>query len=165
MIASDEPENRPDAALPYRPGVGIFLLNAAGQVFVAQRIDTRQEAWQMPQGGIDDGETPRQAALREMAEEIGTNKAEVLAESRHWLSYDLPPELVSKVWKGRYRGQKQKWFALRFLGEDSDIDLATPDPEFLSWRWLPADRLPDLIVPFKRALYRDVLAEFADLLR
>lgn len=165
MIASDEPENRPYAALPYRPGVGIFLLNAAGEVFVAQRIDTRQEAWQMPQGGIDDGETPRQAALREMAEEIGTNKAEILAESRHWLSYDLPPELVSKVWRGRYRGQKQKWFALRFLGEDSDIDLATPDPEFLSWRWLPADRLPDLIVPFKRTLYRDVLAEFADLLR
>lgn len=165
MIASDEPENRPYAALPYRPGVGIFLLNAAGEVFVAQRIDTRQEAWQMPQGGIDDGETPRQAALREMAEEIGTNKAEILAESRHWLSYDLPPELVSKVWKGRYRGQKQKWFALRFLGEDSDIDLATPDPEFLSWRWLAADRLPDLIVPFKRTLYRDVLAEFADLLR
>ncbi len=165
MIASDEPENQRYAALPYRPGVGIFLLNAAGEVFVAQRIDTRQEAWQMPQGGIDDGETPRQAALREMAEEIGTCKAEILAESRGWLSYDLPPELVSKVWKGRYRGQKQKWFALRFLGEDSDIDLATPDPEFLSWRWLPADRLPDLIVPFKRALYRDVLAEFADLLR
>ncbi len=165
MIASDEPENQPYAALPYRPGVGIFLLNAAGEVFVAQRIDTRQEAWQMPQGGIDDGETPRQAALREMAEEIGTNKAEILAESRGWLSYDLPPELVSKVWKGRYRGQKQKWFALRFLGEDCDIDLATPDPEFLSWRWLPADRLPDLIVPFKQALYRDVLAEFADLLR
>lgn len=165
MIASDKRENQPYAALPYRPGVGIFLLNAAGEVFVAQRIDTRQEAWQMPQGGIDDGETPRQAALREMAEEIGTNKAEILAESRHWLSYDLPPELVSKVWRGRYRGQKQKWFALRFLGEDSDIDLATPDPEFLSWRWLPADRLPDLIVPFKRTLYRDVLAEFADLLR
>ena len=137
MIASDEHVNRPFAALPYRPGVGIFLLNAVGEVFVAQRIDTRQEAWQMPQGGIDDGETPRQAALREMAEEIGTNKAEILAESRHWLSYDLPPELVSKVWKGRYRGQKQKWFALRFLGEDSDIDLATPEPEFLSWRWLP----------------------------
>lgn len=165
MIASDKRENQPNAALPYRPGVGIFLLNAVGEVFVAQRIDTRQEAWQMPQGGIDDGETPRQAALREMAEEIGTNKAEILAESRGWLSYDLPPELVSKVWKGRYRGQKQKWFALRFLGEDGDIDLATPDPEFLSWRWLPADRLPDLIVPFKRALYRDVLAEFADLLR
>ena len=165
MIASHEHENRPFAALPYRPGVGIFLLNAVGEVFVAQRIDTRQEAWQMPQGGIDDGETPRQAALREMAEEIGTNKAEILAESRHWLSYDLPPELVSKVWKGRYRGQKQKWFALRFLGEDSDIDLATPEPEFLSWRWLPAARLPEMIVPFKRALYRDVLAEFADLLR
>lgn len=165
MTAFDDDRDHPLAALPYRPGVGIFLLNAAGEIFVAQRIDTRQEAWQMPQGGIDEGETPRQAALREMAEEIGTDRAEVLAESRGWLTYDLPPELVSKVWKGRYRGQKQKWFALRFLGEDSDIDLATPKPEFLSWRWLPADRLTDLIVPFKRALYRDVLAEFADLLR
>jgi len=165
MTAFDDDRDRPLAALPYRPGVGIFLLNASGEIFVAQRIDTRQEAWQMPQGGIDEGETPRQAALREMAEEIGTDRAEVLAESRGWLTYDLPPELVSKVWKGRYRGQKQKWFALRFLGEDSDIDLATPKPEFLSWRWLPADRLTDLIVPFKRALYRDVLAEFADLLR
>ncbi len=165
MTAPGEQADRGLAGRPYRPGVGIFLLNAAGEVFVARRIDTRQEAWQMPQGGIDEGETPRQAVLREMAEEIGTDNAKFLAESRDWLSYDLPPELASRVWKGRYRGQKQKWFALRFLGQDSDINLETPKPEFLTWRWLPADRLPDLIVPFKRALYRDVLAEFADLLR
>ena len=165
MTASGDGQDHPYARLPYRPGVGIFLLSAADEVFVAQRIDTRQEAWQMPQGGIDKGETPHAAALREMAEEIGTDKAEVLAESRGWLTYDLPPDLVSRVWKGRYRGQKQKWFALRFQGQDGDIDLDTPEPEFLSWRWVPAGQLTELIVPFKRRLYQDVLAEFAGLLR
>lgn len=150
--------------LPYRRGVGVLLLNRDNLVFAAQRIDTRAEAWQMPQGGIDKGEEPLDAALREMKEEIGTDKAELLAESRGWLTYDLPPELASKVWKGRYRGQTQKWFALRFLGRDSDIDLNTEKPEFSAWRWVAPGELPGLIVPFKRGLYHEVLAEFAGLL-
>jgi putative (di)nucleoside polyphosphate hydrolase len=145
----------------YRPAVGIMLLNAANLVFVARRIDTAGEAWQMPQGGIDDGEAPRAAALRELEEETGTNKATILAESRRWLRYDLPAELAGKVWGGRYRGQRQKWFAMRFTGTDSDIDLATEHPEFMDWKWIPPEQLPGLITPFKRQLYRDILSEFA----
>jgi putative (di)nucleoside polyphosphate hydrolase len=145
----------------YRPAVGIMLLNDADRVFVARRIDTVVEAWQMPQGGIDEGEAPRAAALRELEEEIGTAKATILAESQGWLHYDLPPELVGKVWGGRYRGQRQKWFAMRFTGSDTDIDLATKHPEFMDWKWIEPDQLPELIIPFKRQLYRDVLAEFA----
>jgi putative (di)nucleoside polyphosphate hydrolase len=151
------------ARLPYRPGVGLMLLNRENQVFVAQRIDTPSPAWQMPQGGIDEGETPRDAALRELEEEIGTRKAEIIAESRRWFDYDLPRDLVRKVWRGRYRGQTQKWFALRFLGEDSDIDIVTEEPEFSAWKWAAHEELPGFIVPFKLQLYRAVLAEFADL--
>ena len=153
------------ASRPYRPGVGMMLLNREGQVFVGRRLDQTAEAWQMPQGGIDPGEEPRATALRELAEEIGTAKAEIIAESRDWLTYDLPPELADKVWKGRYRGQKQKWFALRFLGRDSDIDVATAHPEFEAWRWAPAGDMLRLIVPFKRALYEQVVAEFRHLLK
>ncbi|MBV8651670.1 MAG: RNA pyrophosphohydrolase [Alphaproteobacteria bacterium] len=145
----------------YRPAVGIMLLNDDDRVFVARRIDTVVEAWQMPQGGIDEGEAPREAALRELEEEIGTAKATILAESRAWLRYDLPAELVGKVWGGRYRGQRQKWFAMRFTGSDTDIDLATEHPEFMDWKWIEPGQLPELIIPFKRQLYRDVLAEFA----
>lgn len=145
----------------YRAGVGLMLLNRANLVFVARRIDTPGDAWQMPQGGIDSGETPRQAALRELAEEIGTARAEIIGESREWLSYDLPPELRGGSWGGRYRGQRQKWFALRFLGTDADIDLATETPEFLDWKWVPMVDLPRLIVPFKRDLYERLVAEFA----
>ena len=149
----------------YRPAVGIMLINEAGKIFVGRRIDMPAglAAWQMPQGGIDPGETPRQAALRELAEEVGTARAEILAESRVWLHYDLPPEIAGGMWGGRYRGQRQKWFAMRFLGEDADIDpAATEHPEFDAWKWAAPARLPELIVPFKRQLYLDVLAEFRE---
>lgn len=148
---------------PYRPCVGVMLLNAHNDVFVGQRIDQEVEAWQMPQGGIDPGEEPLTAALRELKEEIGTDNASLLAESRGWLDYDLPPDLADKVWKGRYRGQTQKWFALRFLGHDSEIDLQTEHPEFNAWRWAPMADLPDLIVPFKRDNYVKIVAEFRHL--
>jgi putative (di)nucleoside polyphosphate hydrolase len=150
-----------DQTLGYRPGVGIMLLNRAGEVFVGRRIDMpAMPAWQMPQGGIDPGETPFQAALRELREEIGTDKAELLGESQGWFKYDLPAELSRGVWGGRYRGQQQKWFAMRFTGDDSDIDIATAHPEFNAWKWVSPERLADLIVSFKHQLYFDILAEF-----
>ena len=151
------------SSLPYRPGVGLVLFNAEGLVWAGRRLDQKGDAWQMPQGGIDEGETPEQAALRELEEEIGTGKAEIIAESKDWLTYELPPELVGVAWKGRYRGQKQKWFALRFTGKDSDIRIDTEHPEFAEWRWVGFDQLVELIVPFKRELYERVTAEFASL--
>lgn len=147
----------------YRRGVGIVLLDPGGRVFVGRRIDQSVEAWQMPQGGIDRGETPREAALRELAEEVGTDKAEVLRESAVWRAYDLPPELARRSWGGRYKGQTQRWFALRFTGADQDIEIATAHPEFADWRWLQPDRLLDLIVPFKRPVYLSVFDEFRSL--
>jgi len=151
----------------YRPAVGIMLLNPEGLVFVGRRLDmpAALSAWQMPQGGIDPGETPVEAALRELKEETGTDKADILAESRVWRRYDLPDGMAGRMWGGRYRGQSQKWFAMRFFGEDGDIDLATAHPEFDAWQWIMPDLLPRLIVPFKRRLYRDILDEFAELLR
>ena len=149
--------------LPYRRGVGMILINAEGGVFAAQRKDTAQEAWQMPQGGIDKGESPRQAAFRELEEEVGTRAAEIIGESRDWYRYDLPVDLVPRVWKGRFRGQSQKWFAMRFLGDDGDIDIATEHAEFTAWRWVALQDLPALIIPFKRSLYRDLVAEFESL--
>lgn len=151
--------------LPYRPGVGIMLLNSSRQVFVAKRLDMVAEAWQMPQGGIDAGEEPLAAAWRELEEETGTNKAELLAESEPWHSYDLPDELIPKIWGGKYRGQKQKWYAMRFTGRDADINLETKHPEFSEWRWVQPETLPDLIVPFKRELYARLLVEFAEAIR
>ena len=154
----------PDSERAYRPAVGIMLLNREGNVFVGRRIDMPAglAAWQMPQGGIDPGETARQAAFRELKEEVGTDKAEILAETRGWLHYDLPSDIASRMWSGRWRGQRQKWFLMRFTGEDSDINPATEHPEFDAWEWVEPQRLPDLIVPFKRQLYCDLLAEFRE---
>ena len=146
--------------LPLRRGVGIVLVNRAGKVFVARRIDTRAVAWQMPQGGIDKGETPKQAVLRELQEEVGTDKAEIIAEMNDWVTYDLPEHLIGVAFHGKYKGQKQKWFALRFTGEDADINLTTHEPEFSSYQWVDMDTLPGLIVPFKRDTYRQVIAAF-----
>ncbi len=151
------------AKLPYRRGVGLMVLDRDSRVFVARRIDTPSAAWQMPQGGIDAGESPPEAAMRELKEEIGTDNAEIIAESKGWLRYDLPRELIPRLWGGRYRGQMQKWFVLRFTGRDSDIRIDTEHAEFLEWKWVPMRELPDLIVPFKRQLYRDLLAEFGHL--
>jgi putative (di)nucleoside polyphosphate hydrolase len=148
------------AHLPYRLNVGIMLLNRLGQVFIAQRIDNPGPAWQMPQGGIDAGEEPWLAALRELREEIGTANAEILAESTAWLDYDLPEDLVEKLWKGRFRGQRQKWYAMLFLGDDSEVNLETEHPEFNRWRWAELDEVPEAIVPFKRGLYDGIVAEF-----
>jgi putative (di)nucleoside polyphosphate hydrolase len=150
-------------AAGYRPGVGIMLLDARRRVFVGRRIDMAGVNWQLPQGGIDRGESPRDAALRELKEEVGTDKAEFLAESAQWLRYDVPQGIAGRLWGGRYRGQMQKWFAMRFTGTDGDIDVATAHPEFNAWRWVAAAELPALIVPFKRQLYHAILAEFGPL--
>ena len=150
---------------PYRPCVGIFLLNNDGLVFAGRRIDNRAEAWQMPQGGIDAGESPLQACMREMHEEIGTNTADLVSQHDEWLYYDIPLPLADRLWQGRYRGQKQKWMALRFTGDDSDINIATEEPEFCEWKWLSPHDLVDLAVPFKRDVYQNVLAAFAPYLK
>lgn len=154
------------ALLPYRPCVGLMLLNRDGRIFAGQRIDNPNNAWQMPQGGIDDDETPREAALRELREETGISPThvEVLRESEAWRHYDLPVSLVPKLWSGRYRGQKQRWFALKFTGADSLVRIDTEEPEFRTWSWMDHDELFSKIVPFKRDTYGAVFAEFSDLL-
>ncbi|ODU21235.1 MAG: RNA pyrophosphohydrolase [Sphingomonas sp. SCN 67-18] len=149
-------------SLPYRPCAGVMLLNIRRQVFVGQRLDSTLEAWQMPQGGIDDGEDARAAAIREIGEETGIapDHVEIVARAPHELRYDLPEELVGKLWKGRWRGQRQTWFLARFTGADADIDIRTEHPEFRAWKWADPADLPAMIVPFKKKLYEDVLKAF-----
>jgi putative (di)nucleoside polyphosphate hydrolase len=156
-------------ALPYRACAGLMVLNRAGLAFIGRRMDGPEHidnthAWQMPQGGIDPGEDPWPAALRELREETNISSVERLGEIAEWLSYDIPPELLGRAWNGKYRGQRQKWFALRFVGDESEIDIEHPagghEPEFVEWRWEPLQNLPALVVPFKRKTYERVVAEF-----
>ncbi|MBO9451837.1 RNA pyrophosphohydrolase [Tropicibacter sp. R16_0] len=155
------------AKLPYRPCVGLMLMNVEGKIFVGQRSDRYKDAWQMPQGGVDKGEDPRDAALRELWEETGVTAdlVEVVSETDGWLPYDLPHDIVPKIWKGKYRGQEQKWFLLRFTGTDDQVNIQTEHPEFTEWKWQEPDHLIDEIVPFKREVYAKVLECFADHLK
>jgi putative (di)nucleoside polyphosphate hydrolase len=150
------------ATLPYRPCVGVVLIDARGLVFAGRRIDSTAPAWQMPQGGIDKDEKPREAAYRELWEETGVTRdlVQFVGKTHGWVTYDLPPELLGHVWGGKYRGQRQKWFLFRFKGQDSDIRIATEHPEFAEWRWILADEMVESIVPFKRGVYEEVVRSF-----
>lgn len=152
--------------LPYRLGVGAMLINGSGLVFVGQRLDSSSDAWQMPQGGVDKGEAPDNAVFRELEEETGvaTHLVTLIARSATTHDYDLPDHLVSKMWGGRYGGQRQHWYLLRFNGTDQDVNIATKHPEFRAWQWVEPHALPDLIVPFKRDMYQQLVTEFAPLI-
>ncbi|MGN6670580.1 MAG: RNA pyrophosphohydrolase [Candidatus Nucleicultricaceae bacterium] len=142
------------SAHDYRPGVGIVLLNTLNHVLIGQRFEGSSEAWQMPQGGIDSGETPIEAAFRELEEEVGTRKAEVIFEVDDWLYYDIPPDIRARLWGGKFIGQRQKWFAMRFLGTDSDINIKTAHPEFRSWKWSKANVIPEVAIEFRQESYQ-----------
>ena len=150
--------------LPYRPAVGVMLINRERKVWVGQRIDSTLEAWQMPQGGLDKGEEPLEGAYRELEEEtgIGRDLVEIVTRAKQELTYDLPDDLVGKMWKGKWRGQRQTWYLARFLGEDEDVNIETPDPEFRAWKWADPAELPAMIVPFKKKLYEDLVGIFAE---
>lgn len=159
--------NSHNTPLEYRLGVGIMLVNKHKQVFVGLRLDHEQtgfDAWQMPQGGIDPYETPLTAASRELLEEVGIDSVSIIAEHSEWLFYDLPPELINQVWNGKYRGQKQKWFLMQFTGDDALININTQNPEFIAWRWEDMNDIVSNIVPFKRNLYRQIIAEFSPII-
>jgi len=151
------------ARLPYRLCVGVMIVNADGKVFLGQRRDNFQDAWQMPQGGVDKGEAPRDAALREMWEETGitADLVTIEAETESWIPYDIPHDLVPNIWGGKYRGQEQKWFLIRYHGRDDQIDIETEHPEFSKWKWIERSKVVEAIVPFKRATYEQVVAAFA----
>jgi 8-oxo-dGTP pyrophosphatase MutT (NUDIX family) len=171
--SGDKPKSRrgPGYRVPnvdprkYRRGVGIMLINSRSEILIARRNDVPGEAWEMPQGGIDSGESPRQAAYRELKEEIGTDNARIVAESDNWLYYDLPEELAKKSWHGRWKGQRQKWFVMLFKGDDTEINLATGHPEFDAWRWTTISELESLAVSYKKKLYMSLLREFASVFR
>lgn len=151
--------------LAYRKCVGVMLLNEKGEVFVGQRIDNKADAWQMPQGGVDEGEDIETAAKRELKEEIGTCNIEIIAKASNWYSYDIPDFLIPKFWSGKYRGQTQMWFLAKFSGDDSEININTEHPEFRKWQWATPDILPNIVVTFKRDLYMALLIEFKDYLK
>ena len=164
-LKPDDVTESAEPHLDYRPGVGVVLINANGDVFVARRNDIEEENWQMPQGGIKRGESPREAALRELQEEIGTKNVEILAESKDWLFYDVPKELAERAWGIGFRGQRQKWFVMLFKGHDAEISVATEQAEFDAWRWAPPSELIALATSFKRQLYMQVIGEFPSIFR
>lgn len=149
--------------LGYRKGVGVFLLNKSKQVWVGKRLDVKNNFWQMPQGGIDIGESEKEAMMRELLEEIGTNNIKIIGTSKNWLSYDIPTKLAGKIWKGRYLGQSQRWFACEFVGKENEINLNTRNPEFADWKWIKPQLLMRNVIPFKRELYKKILEIFKEL--
>lgn len=150
--------------LPFRPAVGMVIINKAGKIFIAKRLGSSVSDWQMPQGGILLGETPSSAAMREMEEEIGTGKGKIIAESKNWYSYNVPKSVIPKLWNGKYCGQRQKWFLIEYLGSDNDIKLDTEIPEFSEWQWIEYRNFMKTVMPLKRKLYSNVLKEFANLI-